>query len=75
MSDKREIMKGKMVARARYIEGLFIELNPPLHGKKYAVMNSNTRGYRKAHAWIGEDRLDIEVFYKIGPEALMITEI
>ena len=76
MKEKHAIITGRMGGRARTNRGFVVELNPPVDGKKFAVLNDmRTTGYGKAHAWVAEDRLDIEVFYVVGPEALLVTRL
>ena len=70
-----DILKGRVVGRSKRVPALFMELDTPVAGRKYAVFNYDTRGYRKLHMWQADDRGDVEVFYKVGPDALMVIEV
>lgn len=72
----KAIIETEKVFEAKYFEGCFtFKLRSPIAGKNYGVINYETKGKEKLVNLKTGDFLSVEVKYKIGPEAILITEI
>lgn len=74
----QSIIETRAVKEGQFLKGCFVfELKHPIEGKNYGVINYETKGRSKLYRMqlTTGNCLSIEATYKIGPDAIMITEI
>jgi len=69
------IIEGTVGRKAEWGVGVIWRLKVPVADKHFAVINYETIGLHKAVLWETGTNFSLEAKYKVGPDALMITEI